>query len=100
MLRNKTTSKKRTLSNIHTLKKSNYNTNFFSPDGPGGRFCGYKSGFATISRVPKDKDLKLSVVVQVKKSYICLQFSWFTFYSVVCLPFYYYIIRGRHTVGI
>ena len=58
---------------IHFRKVTKIPTNFFSPDGPGGRFCGFKSGFATISRVPKDKDLKLSVVVQVKKSYICLQ---------------------------
>ena len=35
-----------------------------SPDSPGGRICGTKSGFATVVRVPKDKDLKLSVITQ------------------------------------
>lgn len=35
-----------------------------SPDGPGGRICGSKSGYGTITRLPKDTDLKLSVIVQ------------------------------------
>ena len=26
-----------------------------SPESPGGRICGTKSGYATIARVPKDK---------------------------------------------
>ena len=35
-----------------------------SPDGPGGRICGTKSGYATVSSVPSNTDLILSVLVQ------------------------------------
>jgi len=36
-----------------------------SPDGPGGRICGSKNGYATVTRPPRPgKDLGLSVVVQ------------------------------------
>ena len=37
-----------------------------SPDGPGGRVCGQKNGYATLTRVIPDnrKNLRLSVMVQ------------------------------------
>ena len=35
-----------------------------SPDGPGGRICGTKSGYAIVSSVPSSSDLILSVLVQ------------------------------------
>ena len=39
---------------------------FSSIDGPGGRICGHKSGYATLTRIKpgSQQDLRLSVVVQ------------------------------------
>ena len=39
---------------------------FNSIDGPGGRVCGHKSGYASLTRVKpgNQQDLRLSVVVQ------------------------------------
>ena len=39
---------------------------FISIDGPGGRVCGQKSGYASLTRVKpgNQQDLRLSVVVQ------------------------------------
>ena len=36
------------------------------PDGPSGNMCGNKSGFATITKVSKDKDLNMAIRVQVQ----------------------------------
>merc|ERR1712096_458773 len=37
-----------------------------STDGPGGRICGHKSGYASLTRIKpgRQRDLRLSVVVQ------------------------------------
>ena len=38
---------------------------FNSPDGPGGRLCGIKSGYSVLTRAPsQDEDLKLSILAQ------------------------------------
>jgi hypothetical protein len=37
---------------------------FNRPDGSSGKICGMKTGYATITTAPKDKDLSLSVNVQ------------------------------------
>jgi hypothetical protein len=38
-----------------------------SPESPGGRICGTKSGYATIARVPRDKGGQISKVLFPKK---------------------------------
>ena len=37
-----------------------------SPSGPGGRFCGVKTGYSTLAKTPtgSNQDLKLSIIAQ------------------------------------
>ena len=70
-----------------------------SPDGPGGRLCGDKSGYSTLTSVRRmgDTELGLSVVVQepnylwnVKITQIsCDEVTFLFVYGKLLLSYYY-----------